>query len=454
MKSFLKFGRIFVFILFLLNSFNSFGQETGKERDDRMEWWREARFGMFVHWGLYSIAAGEWEGKTFGGGGQEWIQYYAGVPGEQYEKVLAPRFNPGESFASEWAKLARQAGCKYLVFTTKHHEGFALHDSKVGAYNAKALSGRDLVKEVVEACRKEGLRVGFYYSVIDWHHPHAYVGGGLPSIKGDTNEGRDHSIYVDYLHDQVKELVTNYGDVDVLWWDYSSPQVQGESWKAKELIAMVKEYQPSIIMNNRLYAKVKTGGTDAGGFDLEQGDFITPEQKIPANGIEGVDWETCMTMNGTWGYSKFDDNWKSTKVLLQNLVDIASKGGNYLLNIGPKADGSVPVESIERMKQIGEWMKINGESVYGTTANPLRSTPWGRCTQKIEKEGTRKLYLHIFDFPENNVLTIENEELTVKRAYYLNGKSEVPFENKENLVRLTLSPQKKDSYNTVIVIEQ
>ena len=287
-------------------------KEEPQSQDEKMEWWRDARFGMFVHWGLYSIAAGEWDGVVNDGYGQEWIQYHKGIPTAEYERVLRPQFQPKADFASEWAKLAKEAGCKYVVLTSKHHDGFALHDSKVSEYAAMDFVGRDLIKEFVDACKKEGLKVGLYHSVIDWHHPDAYTGGGLPSIKGETNEGRNHDKYVEYLHAQVDELISNYGDVDIIWWDYSSEELQGEKWKADELIAKVKEKHPSIIMNNRLFANIQTGGTSAEGFDLAQGDYITPEQKIPATGIDGVDWETCMTMNNTWGYSKHDHDWKST----------------------------------------------------------------------------------------------------------------------------------------------
>ncbi len=449
----MKTKKIYLIIFSYLMVCSSHAQKKEPTQDEKMGWWRDARFGMFVHWGLYSAAAGEWNGKTNKGGGQEWIQFYEGIPTAEYEKVLKPQFKPTENFAAEWARVAKSAGCKYIVFTTKHHEGFALHDSKVSDYDARDFYGRDLVKEIVDACRNEGLRVGFYHSVIDWHHPHAFVGGGLPSIKGDTNEGRDHSKYVGYLHNQVGELLTNYGDVDILWWDYSSPETQGEAWKANELIAKVRKHQPDIIMNNRLFAKAQTGGVSAEGFDLKQGDFVTPEQKIPENGIEGVDWETCMTMNGTWGYSKHDNNWKSTETLVRNLIDVVSKGGNYLLNIGPKADGSVPVESVERMQQIGDWIEINGESIYGTTANPLSGTPWGRCTQKEISKNINRLYLHIFDFPEDGILNITGENLDVSKAFYLNGKSKIKFKKNSEGVKLFLSEDKKSEYATVVVLD-
>jgi alpha-L-fucosidase len=393
-------------------------QETEQQRDERMQWWREARFGMFVHWGLYSIPAGKWDGDEIKQAA-EWIQFHTGVQAKPYSDRLLPQFAPKKQIAQEWADVAAAAGCKYLVFTTKHHEGFALHDSAGSDFDAKDACGRDLVREIVTACRDKNLKTGFYHSVIDWHHPHAYVGMGLPAIRGDTNEGREHQKYVSYLHAQVNELVTNYGPVDILWWDYSSAEVQGDSWRANELMAMVREHQPHVIMNNRLFAKAQTGGTSTEGFDLSQGDFITPEQRIPETGLKGVDWETCMTMNGTWGYSSHDHDWKSTQTLIRNLVDIASKGGNYLLNIGPMADGSVPPESIDRMREIGQWMRINGESIYGTQASPVKAPAWGRITRKAIGPHTTRLYLHVFDWPEDGRLTLESLDRRPKRAFLL-----------------------------------
>lgn len=439
------------FLLIFMLYYSASAQNDSLQQEQKMQWWREARFGMFVHWGLYSAAAGEWYGQTFGNGGQEWIQSYAGVPTQDYETELRPLFKPQPGFATHWAKMAKEAGCKYLVFTTKHHEGFALHNSQVSSFDAMDFCQRDLVKEIVEACRKEGLKIGFYHSLIDWHHPHAYVGMGLPSIKGDTNEGREHSEYVDYLHAQVNELMTEYGDVDILWWDYSSEEVQGESWRAKELIASVKKHQPNIIMNNRLYAKVETGGVSGDGFDLKQGDFITPEQKIPSNGIKGVDWETCMTMNGTWGYSRHDHDWKSTQSLIRNLVDVASKGGNYLLNVGPKADGTIPEESINRLKAVGDWMKVYGEAVYGTSANPLKETPWGRCTYKHIDSNKGNLYLHIFEMPSNGI--IELTDVQAVKAYHLKDKKSITLSESSGKTKLYLTNIKQVEGVEVIVVQ-
>jgi alpha-L-fucosidase len=277
---------------------------------------------------------------------------------------------------------------------------------------------RDLVKEIVEALRAEGLRVGFYHSMIDWHHDQYEYGRSkqLPHpLKGKPypNGDRNHAKYVDFLHAQVNELVSNYGPIDILWWDYSSQDFQGdEAWRAFELLGKVRSKQPKIIMNNRLFRIPEAGFTGMGTnaisprLDPKYGDFITPEQHIPATGMPGVDWETCMTMNTTWGYSEHDQAWKSGETLIRNLIDIATKGGNYLLNIGPKADGSVPAPSVDALKTIGAWMKVNSESIYGTTASPFDKLEWGRSTVKRLANNRTRLYLHVFDWPKDGKLTL------------------------------------------------
>lgn len=428
------------------------------DHDVRMAWWREARFGMFVHWGLYSGLAGTWEGKAVGTrGGMEWIQQRVGADTDSYAKAALPLFQPKPGFALEWARLAKQAGCKYLVFTTKHHEGFALHDSKVSTFDAGDTLNRDLVKEIVDACRAEGLRIGFYHSVIDWHHdqyeyarskqlPHPLKGKPYP------NGQRDHAQYLKFLHAQAGELVSNYGTVDVLWWDYSAQDFQGEDWKAFELMKLVREKQPNIIMNNRLFRSREAGWASMGteGYlpqlDPKYGDFITPEQHIPATGMPGVDWETCMTMNTTWGYSEHDKAWKTDEELLRNLIDIASKGGNYLLNIGPKADGTVPPESVRSLEAIGRWMSRYGESIHGTTASPFNKPVWGRCTQKRTLEGKTLLYLHVFDWPADGRVELPKSELELTSATLLGALGstvEILHEDTRTILKVPATPPEK-----------
>jgi alpha-L-fucosidase len=440
------------------------GKETTVERNARMQWWREARFGMFVHWGLYSGLAGTWDGKPVGTqGGMEWIQERVKADTDTYAKAAVPLFQPKPGFAREWAALAKAAGCKYVVFTTKHHEGFALHDSKVSEYDAGTVLHRDLVREITKALKKEGLRVGFYHSVIDWHHDqYAYAKSKqLPHpLKGKPypNGTRDHARYLDYLHGQVKELVTAY-PVDVIWWDYSSQDFQGdEAWRATDLMKLVRASRPGIIMNNRLYRSPEAGwGSMATeGYlphlDPAFGDFITPEQHIPDTGMPEVDWETCMTLNTTWGYSAHDHAWKSDETLIRNLIDIASKGGNYLLNIGPKGDGSVPMESVQAMHAIGAWMRVNGESIYGTSASPFEKPAWGRCTQKKLGGGRTRLYLHIFEWPKDGKLTVQ-APFNATRARLLSKRGSLKVAKGGGSVTISLPPSAPDPIASVVVLE-
>lgn len=437
--------------------------ESPAARDVRMQWWREARFGMFVHWGLYSGLAGSWEGKPVGTtGGMEWIQERVKADTDTYARAATPLFRPKRGFARDWARLAREAGCRYVVFTTKHHDGFALHDSKVSDFDAGSVLQRDLVKEIVTALRAEGLRVGFYHSVIDWHHdqygyalskqlPHPLKGRPYP------NGSRDHGRYLDFLHAQVGELVSGYGPVDILWWDYSSQDFQGdEAWRASELMAKVRARHPGIIMNNRLYRTPEAGwtsmGTDGyvGRLDARFGDFITPEQHIPDTGLPGVDWETCMTLNTTWGYSQHDHAWKKADTLIRNLADIASKGGNYLLNIGPMGDGTVPTESVDALRGLGAWMKVNQDSIVGTTASPFARPAWGRITAKTSRN-TTTLYLHVFDWPADGKLTLEGVPNPVRNARLLAG-GRVQAESKNGTLSISCPGPAPDPVDSVIAV--
>ena len=435
--------------------------ESASDRDARMAWWREARFGMFVHWGLYSGLAGTWDGQAVAtAGGMEWIQQRVKADTATYAKRAIPLFTPKPGFAREWARIAKDAGARYVVFTTKHHDGFALHDSKVSDYDAGSVLNRDLVREIVDALRAEGLRVGFYHSVIDWHHDqYEYARSEqLPHpLKGQpySNGTRDHQKYLQYLHAEVGELLSNYGPVDVMWWDYSAQDFQGqEAWRAFDLMQLARAKQPRVIMNNRLFRTPEAGWKSMGtegytaSLDPKYGDFITPEQHIPDTGMPGVDWETCMTLNTTWGYSAHDHAWKSDETLIRNLVDIASKGGNYLLNIGPTGDGSVPEESVRSMRAIGAWMKVNGASIYGTGASVFSQLPWGRSTTKGQT-----LYLHVFDWPADGVLTVPGLTTRAKAARLLAGGATVQAATTDAGLVLKLPATPPDAIASVIQVQ-
>ncbi|WP_442483250.1 alpha-L-fucosidase [Aeoliella sp. SH292] len=432
-------------------------------RDERMEWWRDARFGMFVHWGLYSGLAGEWDGKPVGTkGNMEWIQQRVKADTATYADRALPLFKPKPGFATQWAQLAKQAGCKYLVFATKHHDGFALHDSKATDFDAGSELQRDLVREIVDACRAEGLKVGFYHSVIDWHHdqfayadsesiPHPLRGQPYP------NGTRNHDEYIAFLHRQTEELVTHYGPIDILWWDYSVEDFEGEkAWDAFKLIDLVKQHQPSIVMNNRLFRRPEAGhsgtkhATAVSPMDPKYGDFTTTEQHVPDAGLPGVDWETCMTLNTTWGYSKFDHDWKSADTLVKTLVDTASKGGNFLLNIGPMADGTVPAESVTSLREIGEWLQVNGEAIYGTSASELKKPAWGRITEKPELGA---LYLHVFDWPAEGTLELQDLSAHYSTAVALNGHQQIPMRLGSKALVLDLSDVEQGPLVTVIRLQ-
>jgi len=371
--------------------------ETIGQRDERMAWWREARFGMFIHWGLYAVPAGVWKGEEIGGIG-EWIMNSARIPISEYEP-LANEFNPVKFDADQWVRIAKDAGMKYIVITSKHHDGFSLWDSDVSDYDIIDATpfDRDLLEELSAACRKHGIRFCFYHSIMDWHHPDAQ-GPHYPTYNTGRKQNPNFARYVEnYMKPQLEELLTGYGPLGVLWFDGEWIPEWNEQF-GTETYNFVRALQPDIIINNRVGKgrQGMAGMTEEGSFG---GDFGTPEQEVPATGLAGVDWETCMTMNDTWGFKKTDHNWKSTEELLHNLIDIASKGGNYLLNVGPTAEGLIPQPSVERLREIGRWMRVNGEAVYGTSASPFDRPPWGRFTRK-----GNTIYAHVFDWPENDLL--------------------------------------------------
>ncbi len=388
--------------------------ESVEARDARMAWWRDARFGMFIHWGLYAVPAGAWERRTNHG---EWIRTTAEIPLAVYDQ-FREQFNPVAFDAKAWAALAHDAGMRYVTITTKHHDGFCLFDSAQTDFDIMNTPfRRDVMTELSEAVRSEGLAMCWYHSIMDWHHPDYLP--RRPWEKDRPSAGADMGRFVDYLESQVTELLTKYGPIGVMWFDGEWESTWNHQ-RGQALYDLCRRLQPSVIVNNRV--DVGRGGmagqTRAGAF---AGDYGTPEQEVPATGMPGVDWETCMTMGGHWGWNAAETKWKSTEELIRTLCDVASKGGNFLLNVGPKADGTFPEAAIDRLKGIGAWMKVNGDSIHGTQASLLDSFPAGRSTTKYAPDGSVTIYLHLFDMPNDRRVFVPQLGEVPRRASVLGG---------------------------------
>ena len=410
--------------------------ETKEQRDKRMAWWREAKFGMFIHWGLYAIPAGVWNGKEIDKTAGEWIMYGAQIPVADYEPLIK-QFNPVKFDAKEWVRIAKDAGCKYITITSKHHDGFCLFDSKLTEYDVMSTPfKRDIMKELADECHKQGIKICWYHSILDWHHPDYLPRGTEKARPWDKRptEGADLNRYLDYMKGELRELLTNYGQIGVIWFD-GGWEHKPEELHSDEVTKMIRSIQPDIIINDRI--------------QIPQ-DFNTPEQNIPDTGIPGRDWETCMTMNDTWGFKSSDTNWKSNETLIRYLVDIASKGGNFLLNVGPTAEGIIPQASQERLAAMGAWMKTNSDAIYGTTASPFRHLGWGRCTVK-----PGALYLHVFDWPTDGKLLAAGLKNTVKKAYLLADPKRVALTttNTPEGVTITVPAAAPDPIASVIALE-
>ncbi|MBA4700900.1 MAG: alpha-L-fucosidase [Ruminococcus sp.] len=390
------------------------------EYEKRMEWYKEARFGMFIHWGLYAIPARG-----------EWVRSTEEIPKEEYMKYF-DEFDPASYDPGAWAKTAREAGMKYVVLTAKHHDGFCLYDSQYTDFKStNTPCGRDVVAEFVEAVRAEGLKVGLYFTLLDWYHDdYPHFGDKNHPMRNDPqypNEHRNFDNYLTYMHNQVREICTNYGKLDVLWFDFSYDDMRGEKWKAAELMDMVRKLQPDVIIDNRLEASGEGFGSLAAGDPTPyHGDFVSPEQIIPPNGLQDVNgndlvWEACVTMNGNWGYHATDHYFKPASMLIRKLVECVSKGGNLLLNVGPDANGNIPQESLTALSVMGAWMKQNGKSIYGCGKGDIPKPDYGRVT----KSG-RHVYFHLFENTIGPVPLIGIRKEELKGIRYLATGAEVP----------------------------
>ena len=377
------------------------GQRPGANQDPRLDWWREAKFGMFIHWGVYAIPAGVWQGEHIPGIG-EWIMLRAEIPIAEYEP-LAGQFNPVKYDADEIVQLAKQAGQKYIVLTSKHHDGFCMYGTSETNYNIVDATpyGRDILQDLAEACAREGIKLGLYYSQTqDWHHP-----DGFGNTWDFNEDEQDFADYIDnYVKPQVREILTNYGPIAIIWFD--TPRIIARH-QSQELLELVHGLQPDCLVCGRL-------GNKLGDYATAQDNAIPPDLQAT------IDWETPATINDTWGFKTHDHNWKSTTQLIRNLVDIVSKGGNYLLNIGPDAEGAIPTPSVERLQAMGDWLDAHGDSIYGTEPGPIQSLDWCRTTQT-----DAAVYLHIFDWRANGRLVLP--KLDVASAAWLDESLSVPL---------------------------
>lgn len=433
--------------------------QSNKSQDEKMKWWREARFGMFIHWGPYSIFGGEYNGHKQRRGGAEWIMNRCKIPVATYQEYTS-QFNPVKYDADSWVQLAKEAGMKYIVMTSKHHDGFAMFKSNASNFNIVDFTPykKDVIDLLAQACRKHGMKLGFYYSQAqDWNNPggsaarkvmnEGWLNPDSAMVDRYTSEHRGHwdpaqeaKTMEQYINEvsipQIRELLSNYGDVAVIWWD--TPVNMTDEFAAK-LKAELDKY-PHVITNDRLKRPNFPG------------DYRTPEQKIPdPSELDGRDWETCMTMNSSWGYKSYDQNWKSTETLIRNLISIASKGGNYLLNVGPTPEGEIPLESVERLREVGRWMKVNGEAIYNTTRSPIGVQPWGYCTAKDRKNNTT-LYLSVTQWPVDGKLWI-NKPVQVSKASLLSDKTKLKTEKTDQGIWIYLPKEAPDKIATVIKLD-
>lgn len=395
--------------------------------DERMAWWREAKFGLFIHWGVYAVPAGKYgDNANYG----EWIMHSAKIPSAEY-KEYASNFNPVKYDPEAWVKVAREAGMRYIVITSKHHDGFALYPSDVTDWDVVDATpyGKDLLGPLVDEAKKAGLKMGFYYSQAqDWNHPGGAKSRFQEGDGWDEAHKGDFDVYLENIAlPQAKELLSRY-PLDIFWWD--TPTWMNEE-RTRPFVEALK-VRPDIITNNRLGV---------------EGDTKTPEQFVPVTGHEG-DWETCMTMNRHWGYNAYDDDWKSSEELIHKLIEICSKGGNFLLNVGPTAQGEFPQPCIERLQDMGAWLKVNGEAIYGTTAGPFNYLSWGAATRKGDL-----LYLHVTDWPENGKLNVPISSKAVSAALLARPNKKLPIKSEQERIVIDLPSEAPDPVATVIILK-
>ena len=415
----------------------------GKYGKGDTSWFTHDRFGMFIHWGLYSMLARH-----------EWIRHYEQISNEEYQKYF-DLFYPDMFNPKEWAKAAKEAGMKYFVITTKHHEGFCLFDSKWTDYKAPNTPiGKDLLREVVDAFRAEGLHVGFYYSLIDWHHPDFTLDRVHPmrnrAKPEEFNKGRNMKRYAKYMRDQVTELLTNYGKIDIMWFDFSYPGENGkgrDDWESEKLVKLVRKLQPDIIIDNRL---------DLPG----SGDIVTPEQYTPDKGMvdengNPVVWEGCQTFSGSWGYFRDEATWKSPKMCIEMLINHVSRGGNLLMNVGPTSRGYIDQRAMDRLAAYGFWMKYNSRSIYGCGQAPAEFVAPSDCRYTYNAE-TKRLYLHFFSWPFKHI-HLPGLADKVKYAQLLCDGSEIKFRTSGSAVHTALnsmSPENALTLELPVVLPQ
>jgi len=424
-------------------------EDSDEAREKRLAWWREARLGLFIHWGLYSLPAGIWKGEEVKAAYAEHLQLRAKIPVKEYEKI-ADEFNPVKFNAEEWVRTAKNAGLKYIVVTAKHHDGFAMYDSRASDFNIvkRTPFGRDPMKELAEACRGEGITLCFYYShAMDWHHPDSqgntldYPGniGAYDPLESWIHDEDKRSRYERYLEEkafpQVRELLTQYGPVGIIWFDCGHKITDAQGTRFVEL---VHGLQPGCLVNRRVR---REGFGDYGNSSDNQLHVRAPRK----------DWESIATLNNSWGYKKLDNDWKSPRAILHNLIDVVSMNGNFLINVGPTGEGEFDPKSVELLGEIGRWLRTNGESIYGTSGSPVGKPPWGRVTAK-----PGALYLHVFEWPASGELVLPGIRNPVTRAYMLADPRQTSLEVSrltEEDIRIAVPEKPLDPVATVLVVE-